>query len=155
MKHAPKLVQLLLPAALVVGLSVPYLAQEQQLKREQVPAAILAAFATAYPNAKIKGYSKEPENGQILYEIECVEGKTARDVTYAADGTLISVEETLDATEVPPGVKAALDRRFPGGKIRKTEKVIKGTVVGYEFEIKHKGKKTEIVFDPEGNELQM
>lgn len=122
---------------------------------ECVPGAVLEAFAKAYPNATIKGYSKETENGQVLYEIESEEGKTARDVTYSADGNVISVEETLDTSELPEGVKAALDTKFPGGKILKAEKVTKGAVVAYEFRIKHKGKKMEIVFDPEGNELRM
>ena len=159
MKHTQRLIQLALLAALILGLGAPVVAQgeqEQQIKRKDVPAAVLAAFAKAYPNAKIKGYSKEPEteNGQAVYEIECAEGKTTRDVTYAADGTLVLIEETLDTSELPPGVKAALDNKFPDGKIRKAERVTKGTDVRYEFKIKHNGQTTEIVFDPEGNELE-
>ena len=159
MNHTHKLVQLLGLAALVGGLSALALAQEeqeQQIKRKGVPVTVLEAFQKAYPNATIKGYSKEPEKetGQTVYEIECVEGKTMRDVTYSADGTLISIEETLEESELPPGVRAALDQKFPGGKIRKAEKVTKGAVVGYEFQIKHNGRKTEIVLDPEGNELE-
>jgi uncharacterized membrane protein YkoI len=148
-------VQLLLLAALVLGLPAATLTQEQQIRRKDVPAPVLAAFERAYPNARIKGYSREPENGQILYEIESVEGKTRRDVTYTADGTLVSVEETVALSELPPGVKAALDQRFPGGKILKTEKVMKGGFVGYEFEVRHNGRRTEILFDADGNETKL
>lgn len=150
-----RLAQFLLLAALLLGLSAATLTQERQIRRKDVPAAVLAAFDSAYPNVKIKGYSQEMDNGQTVYEIESAEGDTTRDVTYTADGTLVSVEETVGASEVPPGVKAALDQRFPGGKIRKAEKVTKGAVVAYEFKIKHNGKTTEIAFDPEGNELKI
>lgn len=149
-----RLAQFLLLAALVLGLSPSVPAQEQQIMRKGVPAAVLAAFTEAYPNATIKGYSKETENGQVLYEIESEEGKTVRDVTYSAAGQLISVEETLEVGELPSAVKAALDKNYLGGKIQKAEKITKGTVVTYEFKIKHNGKKMEIVFDPEGNELK-
>jgi uncharacterized membrane protein YkoI len=150
-----RLLQLLLLAVLLVSFGATTLPQEQQIRRKDVPAPVLAAFESAYPNVKIKGYSREPENGQILYEIESVEGKIKRDVTYTADGTLVSVEETVELSELPPGVKAALDQRFPGGKILKTEKVMKGDFVGYEFEIRHNGRRTEILFDAEGNETKL
>ena len=155
MKRTQRLVQLVVLATLVLGLSASALAQEQRIIRKDVPAAVLAVFAQAYPKATIKGYRKEMDKGQTVYEIESVEGKTRRDVTYSADGKLISVEETVNTNELPPGVKAALDKKFPGGKILRAEKVTKRTVVGYEFQIEHKGKTTEIVFDPTGNELKM
>lgn len=155
MKRTQMLVQLLVLAALVLGLTAATLAGERQIGREEVPAAVLAAFAGAYPKATVKGYSTEKENGQTVYEIESVEGMVMRDVTYATDGTLVSVEETLDQSELPRGVKAALHKKFPKGKVLKAEKITKGTVVTYEFQIEHEGKQIEIVFDPEGNELKM
>ena len=155
MKRTHRPVQLVILAPLVLGLSMSALAQERQITRKDVPAAVLVAFAEAYPRAVIKGYSKEMDKGQTVYEIESVEGKTTRDVIYSADGKLISVEEAVDTSDLPPGVKAALDKKFPGGKIVRAEKVTKGTVVGYEVWIQHMGKTTEIVFDPNGKELKM
>ncbi len=155
MKRTQRLVQFLVLPTLVLGLSALALAQEQRITRKDLPAAVLTAFAKAYPKATIKGYSKEMDEGQTVYEIESVEGKTTRDVIYSADGKLISVEESVSTSELPPEVKAALDKRFPGGKILRAEKVTKGTVVGYEFQVQHKGKTTQIVFDPKGNELKL
>ncbi len=158
MKRASRLLLLLLPTALVLGVvALPWAQEqqkEQQVNRKGVPAVVVVAFEKAYPNATIKGYSKEKDNGKVTYEVECVEGTVMRDVTYAADGTLISVEETVETSELPTGVKAALDKNFPGGKIRKAEKIIKGDVITYEFKIKHNGRTTEVVFDPEGNEVK-
>jgi uncharacterized membrane protein YkoI len=153
MKRTRKSIQYLALAAVLLGFLAPTTAQERQISRKGVPPAVLAAFTSAYPNATIKGFSKEKENGQTLYEVECEEGKTMRDVTFTEDGTVVSVEETVEISEVPPAVKAALDNRVPGGRIKKAEKIIKGGVITYEFQVKHNGKKIEIVYDPEGNEL--
>ena len=142
-------------AVLAIAVTASAQAQEQQISRKDVPAVVLAAFEKAYPRAMIKGYSKEVEKGQTTYEVESTEGKIHRDVTYTGDGKLISVEESMDINEMPPAVKAAINKRFPGGKILKSEMVTKGNVVGYEFEIEHNGKKTEIAFDAKGNEMKL
>jgi len=154
MKRTQKLVPLLGLAALVLGLTATTLAGERQIERKDVPAVVLTAFAGAYPKAEIKGYSTEEENGQTVYEIESVEGLVARDVTYAADGTVVSLEETLDTSALPRKVKSALNKAFPKGKVLKAERITKGTAVTYEFQIEHNGQKTEVVFDSEGNELE-
>lgn len=154
-KRPQRLVQLAVLASLILGLSASSLTQEGRIARKHVPAAVLAAFTEAYPKAVIKGYRKEKDKGQTVYEIESVEGKTRRDIIYSADGKLILVEETMDVSEMPPGVKAALDKKFPGAKILRSEKLTKGAVVGYEFQIKHNSRTTEVVFDSMGNELKM
>ena len=158
MKRKTSVALALTLTALLLGLAALPWAQEQQkeqqINRKGVPAAVLAAFEKAFPSATIKGYSKEKDNGQLTYEIESVEGTITRDVTYTEDGTLISVEETVDTSQLPQGVSAALDKKFPGGKIRKAEKITKGNIVTYEFKIKHNGRTTEVVFDPEGNEVK-
>lgn len=154
MKRTQKLLPLLVLAALVLGLTAATVAGERQIERKDVPAAVLTAFAGAYPKAEIKGYSTEEDKGLTVYEIESVEGLVTRDVTYAADGTLVSLEETLDTSALPRKVKAALNKAFPKSKVLKAEKMTKGTAVTYEFQIELNGQKTEVVFDPQGNELE-
>ena len=152
MKGAQRLVPGVLLAALVLGLSASAVALEKQITRKDVPAAVLAAFAEAYPNATIKAYVKEKIRGQTVYEIESVEGTKARDVAYTAEGVVVAIEETLEASELPPVVKAVLDKRFPGGQILLAEKLTDEGVVSYALQIRHNGKKTKIALDAEGNE---
>ena len=114
-----------------------------------------AAFEKAYPKAKIKQYIKERDKGQTVYELETLEGKTTRDIIYSADGSMIWLEESVNLSDLPPAVKAALDKKHPGAKILRSEKVIKGSVTGFEFLVEHMGKTAEAVFDPQGNELKL
>ncbi len=115
-----------------------------------LPAAVLEAFAKAYPKAVIKGASKEIENGQTQYEIESVDGKMNRDLLYKADGTVIEVEEALAKGALPTPVLKALAKAYPGYKIIRAEDLIKDGQKLFELEIEVKGKRQDVTIDPSG-----
>lgn len=147
-----------LPAALLLLLvslpaSPPAPAQEKKVNRKDVPAAVLDAFARAYPNAKIKGTSTEVEKGKTYYEIESMDGTQARDILYLADGTAAEIEETVAAAALPEPVKSAVVGEFAKAKIAKAEKVTKGTDVSYEIHVALGSKRASIVVDPSGRIL--
>jgi hypothetical protein len=129
--------------------------QETQVQKKDVPEPVLAAFAKAYPKATIKGYAKEMEKGQTMYEVESVEGKTHRDVSFAPDGKLLVVEESMELKDVPAAVQQALEKKFPKAKVNLVEKVTEGGSVGYEFKVTTaEGKKAEVKFDASGKEVK-
>jgi len=130
------------------------LAQEQKVSCRAVPTVVRTAFEKAFPKAKIKHCSREVEKDKTAYEIASVEGETRRDVTFYADGTMISVEEGIAFGNAPEPVQRAVKERFPGGEIARAEKVTRDNTVLYEFGIKHGGKHVEVVLDPGGNEAK-
>ena len=127
--------------------------QEAQVEKKDVPPAVLAAFAKAFPKATVKGYAKEIEEGQTKYEVECVEGKTHRDVTFTPEGKLLLVEESMDMKDVPEVVRQALAKKYPNAKIELAEKLMDGKTVAYEFHwTTADGKEAEAKFDAQGKE---
>ena len=94
-----KRVTLIAIGLLLTSLSVS--AQESKIKEKDVPQAVIAAFKSAYPNATVRGYAKEKENGKLFYEIESKDGATMRDLLYNPDGTVAEIEETVAATDLP------------------------------------------------------
>ena len=127
--------------------------QEAKIEKKDVPAVVLAAFAKAFPKAAVKGYAREVEKGQTMYEVECVEGKTHRDVTYAPDGKLLLVEEEVEMREVPEAVRQALEKKFPKATVNIAEKIMDGKSVAYEFHLTTpEGKEAEVKFDAQGKE---
>jgi len=117
-------------------------AGEQKFSKKKIPAAVLSAFQSKYPNAKIKGQSVETEKGIKYYEIESVDGKINRNLLYTSDGKIKEIEESMDIKTLPAELKSTLDKEFPKGKILTAEKVTSDTVITYEFQIKD-GKKTK------------
>lgn len=124
--------------------------QEQSVKKNNVPKPILEAFQKAYPKATIKGFSKETDQGKLIYEVESIEGRVSRDISYTADGTVITIEERLPVDELPSAVKSSLAKEFPKVKVSKAEKITKGSTTQYELLLGLGREKHEVVFDGGG-----
>ncbi|HET8901694.1 MAG TPA: PepSY-like domain-containing protein [Holophagaceae bacterium] len=128
-------------------------AGEKRLTEKQMPAPVLAAFHKTYPGAAIRGLAVETEHGQTTYEIESLDGKTRRDLSYLADGTLAEVEETIPESDLPAAVLAAVKAKHPKAKLLKAEKDTKGAAVTYELHINEGKRRREVVLTPEGKTL--
>src|SRR5467141_1368974 len=134
-------------------LTIAAAAQEKKITAKDVPAAVISAFKTAYPNATIRGYAREKENGKVFYEIESREGTTTRDVLYNPDGTVAEIEESIAATDLPLEVQQALKEKFPKAVITKVEKTTAGDKVSYEIVARQGKKRVTIEFDSSGKVL--
>ncbi|MBN1559684.1 PepSY-like domain-containing protein [candidate division KSB1 bacterium] len=124
---------------------------EESIHVSDLPAPVLSAFQKAYPNAKIKEAAKEEEDGQVVYEIESEDGKQKRDILYAADGTLIELEEAMPFGELPAAVKKAVTEKYPDAKVEKAEKLTKGSTIQYEVSLEDGDQDVEVVLDAQGN----
>jgi hypothetical protein len=157
-----KLVRIFLPILVCVALAAPgALAQGAKPAAKPAPAAktadpaatlpapILAAFRTSYPNATIKRAAKETENGKTVWEVESVDSGLARDLVYNPDGTVVEFEEQVEPASLPAAVSAALKAKYPKATITKAEKLMKGTALTYEIALKGAAVKS-VEITPEG-----
>jgi hypothetical protein len=115
-----------------------------------LPKAVLTAFKTAYPNAVIKGTSKEIEKDVTYFEVESVDGKLDRDILYTVDGKAAEIEETVLPQDLPAVVLQALIKQFTSYKIVKAEALTKGDQKLFEMLIQVAGKKIEVTSDSNG-----
>ena len=154
MKLTKIFVRLSLAAVLVSLLSVAALAQDVKLKKKQVPRAVIAAFESAYPQATVRGYAREKENGRVYYEVESVEGQTTRDVLYNPDGTVAEIEESMAVGDLPAAAAEALRAKYPGAVITSAERITRGDVTEYEAHAKMGKKRVSMEFDASGKPLK-
>ncbi len=131
-------------------------AGEKELKKDQVPKEVIAAFEKAYPNAKGLEFEEETFAGKAAYEVEYKENGVEYEFLYSADGKLLQKEEEIDVKALPDTVVQAILKAHPKAKIKEAEKLMKpdGTVTGYEVEIKADGKKIELELDVSGSILK-
>lgn len=115
-----------------------------------LPEAVLAAFKSAYPQAVIKGTSRETEKGVTTYEVESVDGKLNRDLLYTAEGKAVEIEEGIVPAGLPAAVQQTLAKEYPDSKVLKAEKLTKGEVTQFELKILFKDKKVGVTIDPNG-----
>lgn len=126
---------------------------EKKVRAAAVPAAVKAAVAKQFPNAKVKEWSEEVEGTEKEYEASLLDGTVRKDVLLDATGKIVVIEETIAATELPAPVTAALKANYPKATIRVAEKLTRGTVIEYEVGLA-KAKVKEVVFSPDGKILK-
>ena len=63
---------------------------ETEISAKDLPAAVMAAFAKAFPAATLKEAEKIDRNkGETQYEIEFTHNRKAQEAVFSADGSLI------------------------------------------------------------------
>jgi hypothetical protein len=126
--------------ALVLGLS----ACGQKVKKEDVPAAITAKFATLYPSVTDVKWSKEDAN----YEAEFDLNKSEASVLIDSLGNLLETETEI--TTLPQVIQDYINKNLAGEKVKESSKIVDSAgKVTYEAEIKG----ADYIFDEQGNLL--
>jgi hypothetical protein len=154
MKLIQTLVRLGLIAIFVSVLSFSANARDVKQSKKQMPRAVIAAFESDYPNATVRGYNRETENGKVYYEVESIEGQTTRDVLYNKDGTVVEVEESIAVGDLPADAAEGLRAKYPGAVITSAEKITRGDITEYEAHAKTGKKRVSMEFDANGKPLK-
>ena len=129
-------------------------AQEKKIKRSDLPPAVDKTVAQQSRGATIRGFSTEKENGQTLYEVEMTVDGHSKDISMAADGSIVEIEEQVRLDSLPPEIKAGLQAKAGKGKILKVESLTKkDKLVAYEAQLETNGKKSEVQVGPDGKPL--
>ena len=129
-------------------------AQDKQLKKSELPAAVQKAADEQSRGATVRGYSSETENGQLEYEVAMTVNGRGRDVSFAPDGSVLEIEQEVVLDSLPAAVHAALVQRAGAGRITKVESLTKhGTLVAYEAQVRTGTKRSEVQVGPDGKPL--
>lgn len=114
-------------------------AAAQKVSLAQVPAPARAAIESKTAGGKIKSIEKEEKDGTAIYDVEAtVQG---RDVEYdiAADGTVLTSEQSVPYATLPAAVRNAAEKYFGSAQGLKAAVELEGDKTFYEVEGK-KGK---------------
>ena len=136
-------------SALVAGLA---LAQdsEKKVKMQDLPAAVQQAVKDYSKDAKVRGLATEMDKGKKVYEAELIVAGHSKDVTFDADGHIVSVEEETTLANIPAPAREAIQRAAGNGKVVEVEMVTEGGKTFYEAQLKTGGKKSEVKVDASG-----
>ncbi len=128
--------------------------KERKLKRSELPTAVQKTVDQESQGATIRGYSSETDNGQLEYEVAMTVRGHNRDVTIAADGSVMEIEEEVALDSLPAPVRDGLKQLAGQGRITKVESLTKhGAIVAYEAHVRTGTKRSEIQVGPDGKPL--
>ena len=90
---------------------------------DKIPKAVMDALKAKFPKAKIDKWSKETENGKVVFDIEFkVEGhKTEADI--GEDGTVLNFEKEFNAKDLPKAVTDAVEKKYPKAKMKEVMEI--------------------------------
>jgi uncharacterized membrane protein YkoI len=134
---------------------VALVAQETKVRMKDLPPAVQKTVQEQTQTAKLRGLSKEVENGKTFYEAETTVNGKSRDVLIDPEGKVVEVEEATTLTAIPEAVRKAFQQQAgAAGKVLSVETVTKGSVVDYEAVIQKGGKKSEVAVHADGSPVK-
>ena len=108
-------------AVLVAGVFVLLAAAVSRAGQEpkdldKVPKAVMDALKAKFPRAKIDKWTKETEDGKVIYDIEFKQDGRKAEADLAEDGTIQNFEKEFNAKDLPGAVTEAVEKKYPGSK---------------------------------------
>lgn len=100
---------------------------------EQVPAAARKTIQEEAGQAAIEEIQPDQEDGRNVYTVTLAEAGHERQLTVAADGTLLSKDVPLE--ETPPPVRNTVQGQLKGGKLESIAKTFDDNDIYYEATI--------------------
>jgi hypothetical protein len=124
--------------------------RETVIESGDVPAIVLQAFTSAYPQARVRRQARVEMDGVLGYKIESVEGSARRDVTYDEQGVQLKTEDILKVADLPVEIQRQILEKYPRGTISFAERVSEKNEMRYEVNVKHDEKLSRLKFDRSG-----
>lgn len=141
-----------LAAILAVLSAAPVMAAERKMELKDLPETVRKTVLDQSRDGKIRGLAQEIDKDKKPYEagITLASGNK-KDVLIDASGKVIEVEEQVSLADLPPPVKAQLERSAGKGKIGSIEALTQdGVLSAYEAEVTEAGRMTDIKIAPDG-----
>src|SRR3979409_1779075 len=136
-------------SALVPGLVIAQ-DSEKKVKMADLPPAVQQAVKEHSKEGKLRGLATEMDKGKKVYEAELTVAGHSKDITFDADGKVVSVEEETTLADIPAPARAAIESAGGKGKVLEVETVTEGGKTFYEAQVKTGSKKSEIKVDAAG-----
>jgi hypothetical protein len=128
--------------------------KETKVAMKDLPPAVQTTVAEQSRGARIRGLSKEVEDGKTYYEVSMTLKGHGKDVLIDSEGAVVEVEEQVTLASLPPQVRAAIVKATGKGKILNVESISKGgQVEAYEAHIATGRKRSEIKVGLDGQLL--
>ncbi len=125
--------------------------KEEAVPTDEIPAKVREALARQAGGARIARYTYQRADGFETYGAEWTVAGRRGAALVTSEGHLIQHDEEMAAKDVPPGVRKAVARMFPGARDVVFEKWI---TVEYDVRAVVKGEEREAVFSPTGEVLE-
>ena len=123
---------------------------ENKVKMADLPQPVQQAVRAHSKEGKLRGLATEMDQGKKVYEAELTVAGHAKDITFDAEGRVVSVEEETTLANIPAPARAAIESVAGKGRVLAVETVTEGGKTSYEAQLQTGSHKSEIKVDAAG-----
>jgi uncharacterized membrane protein YkoI len=127
---------------------------EPTLTVKDLPAAVRATVEKLTTGGKVTKIDKADENGKVVYDIEATVKDKDVEFDIAADGKVLTSEESVDYASLPAAVRATAEKFFGSAKDLKAAREHEDGKMYYEVEGKKGDETTALKIDESGKQLE-
>jgi hypothetical protein len=153
-------VRLFATVCLALLCASPVVIAREAARVDKLPDKVLQALHARFPKAEIHKWTREKEDGRILFDIEFTQEGRKLEADIAVEGTIVNWEQEIPSAELPAAVRTAVEKRYPGADLRQAMAMtaVKDggeKLEGYEILLQADGKReVEITVAPDGTVLE-
>ena len=129
-------------------------APAQAVSLSDLPEPARVTIGRLTDGGEITKLEKEEVDGEIIYDVEAKMKDKEVEYDVAADGTVLSSEETIPYASLPAAVRTAVRKYFDTDTALKSSKEIEGGKTYYEVEGKKGGSMVELKLSETGEILE-
>lgn len=134
--------------------------QTHKLSLDQIPKQVMDGLISKFPNAKIEKWTKEDEDGFVVYDFEFKQDGRKFEADIKEDGTIYNWEKAIAFSDLPDAVKRTIETKYPKSTPKEVMEITavkngKDEVEGYEVVLKTANRKAiEVTVAPDGRILE-
>lgn len=123
---------------------------DDDVKVEDVPAAVREALMSSFPNATGIDWEKKGEDFEADFDVDRVD----YNAMLTASGTVIKHKYDIPETELPEAIRATITQNYAEHKIDDPEVLVQNGDTLYQVELDHTTSKDEkLVFSSDGQQV--
>lgn len=125
--------------------------KKQQPSDKSVPDVVLKTFQENNPDAQDAEWTTEGDYFEVEFEYNGIE----KEIEYDSTGQVICIETVIETEMLMPAITAYIIENHEGYEIDEVEMLEKPSGVFYEVAIEKDSTEVELIFDEEGNFLEI
>jgi uncharacterized membrane protein YkoI len=122
--------------------------KDNDVKPNDVPAAVKETLSSTFPNAQHVEWEKKGEDFEADFDVATVD----YDALFNASGNLLKHKYDLPEAELPEEVKAGINQNYAGFRIDDADVLVQEDNTLYQVELEKDKQEHKLVFSADGQE---
>jgi Putative beta-lactamase-inhibitor-like, PepSY-like len=99
-------------------------AAQEKIEADKLPQKVKDALKARFPGSMVTQATKEMENGEVIYDIEMTVGGKKHEMDCKEDGTIVDIQNEIDAKDLPAAALNAIKAKYPGSTIKEVGEIL-------------------------------